>query len=271
MKDLILAMMKYNNDRNKNKSVGKLLDLTLKFLFIDLFKRKSAPQIFVLFVDTFICAISYFFVLTFNPQTSNSNLLIDQIPSKILIVVCVYFTINLIVKNYKYTIRLPIIEDMYRTVELVLYSSLFLILMTFVVRFMTDTYFFSIWDLFVAGGMAFTLMMCLRLITKHLYSIHVDRVGNTLPVILLGNNISTIALAHMLKNELPRRYNPVAIITTDSQYHKDTTINGFKVIKYSEKDLENIFNEFDCQSVLIPDNVFNTVNKSIIDIFLKKN
>ena len=265
------ANMTKHNKINKTKA-EKLLDLTLKFLFKDLFKKKSAPQIFVLIVDTLFCAISYLLVLTFNAHAEiSSDLFIDHTPVKILIVTLIYFVINILVKNYKYTIRLPIIEDMYKTLELVVFSSVILVIIAYIIRLTTDVYGFSIWDIFVSGGMAFTMMMCVRLITKHLYSIHVDRVENTLPVILMGNDMSTISLALTLKNEQPRKYNPVAIITTDSHTKKPATINGLKVIPYNSENIGKIFKEYECNSLLIPDNMLESVRKKIADTFLKHN
>lgn len=263
--------MTKHNEINKIQA-NKLLDLTLKFLFKDLFKKKYAPQIFVLIVDTVFCTISYLLVLAFNAHADiPSDLFIDQTPVKIAIVTLVYFAINLLVKNYKYTIRLPIIEDMYKTLELVVFSSIILVITAFIIRLTTNVYGFSIWDIFVSAGMSFTMMMCVRLITKHLYSIHVDRVGNTLPVILIGNNMSTISLALTLKNEQPRKYNPVAIITTDEHTKKPATINGLKVIPYNSDSIGMIFEEYECNSLLIPDNMLESVRRDIADTFLKHN
>lgn len=257
---------------NKQKSTGKLLDMTLTFLFIDLFRRKSAPQIFVLFVDTLICAMSYLLVVYVNVNTTENVAGVEySLPVKVLVVTAVYLVINVIIKNYKYTIRLPIIEDMYRTALLVFFSSAILIALVYVVQYVSNVRYFSVWNIVMAGFMSFTLMMCLRLITKHLYSIHVDRVGNSLPVILLGNNISTIALAHMLKNEQPRRYNPLAIISTELEAQKNATVNGFRVLRFDERNIEEIFREFECDSLLVPDNMFESVRNSLSDVFLKHN
>ena len=87
---------------NKQKSTGRLLDMTLTFLFIDLFRRKSAPQIFVLFVDTLICAMSYLLVVYVNVNTTENVAGVEySLPVKVLVVTAVYLVINVIIKNYK--------------------------------------------------------------------------------------------------------------------------------------------------------------------------
>ena len=256
----------------ENNSIWKrFIDFILKFLFIDLFKRKSAPHAFVLFVDTILSAICYWLVVSFNGNpTENIVSFPYAIPTKIFIVSVVYMFINLLVKNYKYTIRLPIIEDMSKTAILVVSASFSLILTALLIEKISDVRYFSIWNIFVAGFMSFTIMMCMRLITKHLYSMHVDKVGNSIPIIILGNDISTITLAHTLKNEHPRRYNPQAILSTEIfPLSKVNFVNGFKIYPFSENSLKELSAEYECDSILIPDKLFDVIKTDYADELLR--
>lgn len=256
----------------ENNSIWKrFIDFILKFLFIDLFKRKSAPHAFVLFVDTILSAICYWLVVSFNGNpTENIVSFPYAIPTKIFIVSVVYMFINLLVKNYKYTIRLPIIEDMSKTAILVVSASFTLILTALLIEKISDVRYFSIWNIFVAGFMSFTIMMCMRLITKHLYSMHVDKVGNSIPIIILGNDISTITLAHTLKNEHPRRYNPQAILSTEIfPLSKVNFVNGFKIYPFSENSLKELSAEYECDSILIPDKLFDVIKTDYADELLR--
>lgn len=256
----------------ENNSIWKrFIDFILKFLFIDLFKRKSAPHAFVLFVDTILSAICYWLVVSFNGNpTENIVSFPYAIPTKIFIVSVVYMFINLLVKNYKYTIRLPIIEDMSKTAILVVSASFSLILTALLIEKISDVRYFSIWNIFVAGFMSFTIMMCMRLITKHLYSMHVDKVGNSIPIIILGNDISTITLAHTLKNEHPRRYNPQAILSTEIfPLSKVNFVNGFKIYPFSENSLKELSAEYECDSILIPDKLFDAIKTDYADELLR--
>lgn len=262
--------MKEHN--NKHKSLwSKFIDLILTFLFIDLFKQRSAPQAFVLFVDTALSAICYWLVVAFNGNpTENIDSFPYALPTKIVIVSGVYLFLNLLVKNYKYTIRLPIIEDMSKTAILVASASVSLFFIALIIDNITGIRYFSIWNIFVAGFMSFTMMMCMRLITKHLYSLHVDKVGNSLPIIIFGNDISTITLAHTLKNEQPRRYNPQAILSTEKvASSKVNTVNGFKIFSFSEESLKKVLTEYECDSILIPDKLFDLIKTDYADILLR--
>lgn len=258
-----------DNIESKYTQAGKWLDLILKFLFTTLFRRQYAPQIFVLLVDTVICAVSYLLVITFghNPTVFEVG---SQwsVPIKTTLFTLVYLVVNLLVQNYKYTIRLPIIEDMYRTARLVIYSSVVLIAFALVVQWFDGTRYFSLWNLLISGVMSFTIMTFVRLITKHLYSIHVNRIGDSVPVILLGCDATSISLATMLRGEQPRRYNPMAVICTGKNT-KDGTINGFPVFRYDGVRVGDIMQMFECNTILVPDNMLDFAKINFAELFLK--
>lgn len=184
-----------------------------------------------------------------------------------VIVVAIYFLCSLIVKSYKYVLRLSVIADLYRITMMITFASIILIIATLGIQALTHELFFRIWNVFLIAVFSFTMMMCLRLGLKYVYTLFVNSISKRERVIMLGSAINSYFLASALKYEVNGQFEPVALISLSN---KETTkpINGIPVLKYNEDDIEDTFNKFNCKTLLFLSSQIEFMKSGAADVFL---
>lgn len=232
---------------------------------VKILQSAPVPRWMVLVADMMIVVLCAFLTFFFNGCTQGEGFMF-AIPVKASIIASVYLAMDLWLKSYQYIIRLSIIEDVYRLTLLVLASSVFSVTSTIVLESVTGIRYFSIWNIFIIGMFSFSIMMCMRLLIKYIYTLITD-VGNTRkPVIVLGSAINSFVLANALKNEVEGRFDPVALLSL-SDKNAGTTINGIPIILYSQDSIKEIFDKFHCDTLLFLSTQIDLMRGEFADVF----
>lgn len=228
-----------------------------------------APRWMVLVADTLIVSLCCLLVFIFNssyPSVGFSLPIILQMG----IIVLSYVVTSLIVKSYQYIIRLSVIEDMYKLVLLVSLSSIFLILLIFIVEGFSSIRYIGIWNIIIIGVFSFSVMMCMRLGLKYVYTLFAGIGRSRKSVIVLGSAINSFVLASALKNEAEGRFDPVALLSL-SDKKVDTILNGIPIIKYSADTVKDVFEKYNCDTLLFLSTQMELMRSEFADMFFKHN
>lgn len=228
-----------------------------------------APRWMVLVTDTFIVSFCCLLVFVFNssfPQEGFSLPIVMQMGT----IVMSYFITSLLVKSYQYIIRLSVIEDIYKLVLLVSISSFFLILLILGIEGFSGIRHIGVWNIIIIGVFSFSVMMCMRLGLKYIYTLFSGVGHSRKSVIVLGSAINSFVLASALKNEAEGRFYPVALLSL-SDKKIDTVLNGIPIIKYDENTLKTVFEKYNCDTLLFLSTQMELMRSKFADVFLKHN
>ncbi len=247
----------------------RLLLKLSRLSFMKIVAATPAPRWTVLLADMTIVALSCVLIFLFNDTLKGDSVL--YAPSvKVGFVLLTYLTYSFVFKSFQYIVRLSVIEDIYRVVMLVVGSSFTLVGVVFGLEIMTGQRYFSIWNIFIIGVFAFSLMMCMRLVVKYLYAL-INGVGvKRKPVIVLGSAINSFVLASALKNEADGRFDPVALLSL-SDKKIDTTVNGIPIVKFDADAVTQIFEKYHCETLLFLSTQIELMRSEFADIFLNNN
>ena len=244
----------------------RLLLRLSRLSFMRLLAATPAPRWMVLLADMIIVALSCVLIFTFNEAPKGNNILYAPI-IKTAIVLGMYFIFSLKFKSFQYIVRLSVIEDIYRIALLVAMSSFTLVAMVFGTEVITHERYFSIWNIFIIGVFSFTLMMCMRLAVKYLYTLINGAGVVKKPVIVLGSAINSFVIASALKNEADGRFDPVALLSL-SEKKIDTTVNGIPIVKYDPEIIAQIFEKYKCDTLLFLSTQIEIMRSGVADVFL---
>lgn len=228
-----------------------------------------APRWMVLVADTLIVSLCCLLVFIFNSSYPSVGFILPII-LQMGIIVLSYVVTSLIVKSYQYIIRLSVIEDMYKLVLLVSLSSIFLILLIFIVECLSSIRYVGIWNIIIIGVFSFSIMMCMRLGLKYVYTLFACIGRSRKSVIVLGSAINSFVLASALKNEVEGRFDPVALLSL-SDKKVDTILNGIPIVKYSADTVKEVFEKYNCDTLLFLSTQMELMRSEFADIFFKHN
>jgi len=234
--------------------------------FMKVLAVTPAPRWLVLFSDIVIVALSCVLTFIFSGDVKGDGLMYTPIV-KIAIVLGVYMAFSFVLKSFQYIVRLSVIEDVYRVALLVLFSSVALAVGAFVIEMFSGSRYYSIWNLFVIGVFSFSLMMCVRLVVKYLYTLLNGVNKERKQVIVLGSAINSFVLASALKNEADGRFEPVALLSL-SEKKIDTTVNNIPIVKYSHDNIVSIFEKYSCDTLLFLSTQIELMRNGFADVFL---
>lgn len=227
-----------------------------------------APRWMVLLADLMIVALSCILTFSFNDIISGQGLYFTPL-FKTAIILLVYLCFSLVLKSHQYIVRLSVIEDVYRIVMLIISSSLTLTIIALTSEWVIGSRYYSIWNLFIVSVFSFSLMMCMRLSVKYLYTLINGAGAVRKKVIVLGAAINSFVLANALKNEPEGRFDPVALLSL-SEKNNETTVNGIPVLKYSPDKIADIFEKYNCDTLLFLSTQIELLRSGFADIFLEK-
>lgn len=223
-----------------------------------------APRWMVLLADTMIVALSC--ILTFTYNTS-AGLNYDAL-TKVFIIVVTYMLTGLVFKSHWYIIRLSVIEDMYRLALHVSVSSLLLVLISVAVEVIAGDRYIGIWNIVIIAVFSFALMMCMRLLMKYFYTLITGVSNSRKSVIVLGSSINSFVYAIALKNETEGQFEPVALLNVSGKKY-DTTLNGIPILQFDEESVKEIFEKYNCDTLLFLSTQIEQIRSDFADVFLK--
>ncbi len=230
-----------------------------------------APKWAIFIVDLAIVALSCALTFTFS-QTSSPE--IDHIPAyysplfRGAVVLGIYALANLLMRSYKYILRLSVIVDMYRMTVTITLASLALVVISASIESATHLLYLRIWDIFLIAAFSFTLMMCLRLAIKYTYTMLTSNVSSRQPVIMLGSAINSFYLASALKHESDGQFDPVALISLSGKKGQ-TSINGVPIVNYDPDSVASLFEQHKCSTLLFLSTQIEFMRSGAADVFLR--
>lgn len=238
-----------------------------KLSLMKVLSATPAPRWAVLLADMAIVAISCILTFTFNSYVSGEDVWYTPI-IKTIIILFAYLLFSILFKSYQYIVRLSVIEDVYRIAMLVFFASVVLSFVAFSFEIITGQRYYSIWNIFIIGVFAFSIMMCMRLTIKYLYTLINGATVVRKPVIVLGSAINSFVLASALKNEVEGRFDPVALLSL-SEKKINTTINGIPIIKYDASAINDIFAKYKCDTLLFLSTQIELMRSGFADAFFE--
>lgn len=247
----------------------RLLIRLSKMSFMKIMASTPAPRWMVLLADLAIVAISCILTFSFNSHVTGSGLMYSLM-AKTMVIMATYLAFSISMKSFQYIIRLSVIEDVYRVVMLVVTASLFLSFIAFGLEFVVGQRYLSIWNIFIIGVFSFSLMMCMRLTVKYLYTLVNGATTVRKRVVVLGSAINSFVLASALKNEVDGRFDPVVLLSL-SDKKIDTTVNGIPIIKFNRDEISQVFDEYDSDTLLFLSTQIELMRSEFADVFLQNN
>lgn len=238
-----------------------------KLSLMKVLSATPAPRWAVLLADMAIVAISCILTFTFNSYVSGEDVWYTPV-IKTIIILFAYLLFSILFKSYQYIVRLSVIEDVYRIAMLVFFASVVLSFVAFLFEIITGQRYYSIWNIFIIGVFAFSIMMCMRLTIKYLYTLINGATVVRKPVIVLGSAINSFVLASALKNEVEGRFDPVALLSL-SEKKINTTINGIPIIKYDASAINDVFAKYKCDTLLFLSTQIELMRSGFADAFFE--
>lgn len=238
-----------------------------KLSLMKVLSATPAPRWAVLLADMAIVAISCILTFTFNSFVSGEGVWYTPV-IKTIIILFAYLLFSILFKSYQYIVRLSVIEDVYRIAMLVFFASVVLSFVAFSFEIITGQRYYSIWNIFIIGVFAFSIMMCMRLTIKYLYTLINGATVVRKPVIVLGSAINSFVLASALKNEVEGRFDPVALLSL-SEKKINTTVNGIPIIKYDASAINDVFAKYKCDTLLFLSTQIELMRSGFADAFFE--
>lgn len=246
----------------------KLLKALANSSVVRAFVSKPSPRWTVLLVDLILIAFSCALTILFGNGSEVEIPIFDTPLARAAVAFIVYGALVLILGTSRYIIRLSVIEDTYRLVQLIICASLVLMCISAGTYFAAGFFYFNFWNIFVIAVMSFTLMLLMRLSIKYLY-ISVSSVAQLKQrVIVLGSAINSFFLASALKSEFEGRFDPVALLSLSSR-PIDSTVNGIPVVIYDPETVAETFEYYKCDTLLFLSTQLELMRSGTADIFLK--
>ncbi len=249
------------------KLINKVVDLAATWLS----KVKVTPRWIILAIDLFIVLASFAFVEFKDIHTGGAQFSWGRELAYGGIILVVYFLVIFFSKSYTYIIRLSVMEDLYRTIMVVLSSTAILLIGNLgVYAFSGWHYCYSFWNIFIIAFVTFSLMMIERLCIKNLYMrISFKMATQRRKVLVLGTSLNSLILANALKNETNGRFEPVGLLSTKTR-KGITNLNGFKVYYFDPQTTPDIFLSQGIYAIIFNESRRNRM-RSMANVFINNN
>lgn len=247
----------------------KLLKLLASSSLVQSFIEKPTPKWMVLATDLLLLAFSSALTIAFNPNYPGDGFVHTGI-ARSLLVFMIYAGIAIGLGTSRYIIRLSVIEDTYRIVQLIILASAVLGAISGITYYAFGYAYLSLWSIFVSASMAFALLLLMRMSIKYLYVVMSNVSEKKKRVIVLGSAINSFFLASALKSEFEGRFDPVALLSL-ANTKVDSTVNGIPVIPFEPENIAEIFNYYKCDTLLFLSTQLEMMRSGTADVFLQNN
>lgn len=232
------------------------------------FIKSPAPQWLVLITDLAIVLLSTLIVLIYSGPAIDSHAMPGGvIVFKTLSLTLAYAVAFFIICPFKSIVRLSTTQDTWRIVLSVLLASLMTGLFESIYQLTRHNPYIGLWNIFVIGLLAFSLMTATRLIIKYIYQIVTSVNASRQRVVVLGSAINSFALASALNAETDGRFNPVLLLSLGHQ-NINSSVNGIPIRPYDPDTVVDIFRQYDCDTLLFLSTQIEFMRSGGADVFL---
>lgn len=244
-----------------------IANMLLKIPFIHKVYQSPVPRWVILLLDTTIVAVSCLLTFRFSPEIDHHGILHTTFAKGVLIT-AIYCILSIAFRSYQYIIRLSVFEDIYRLIVLTLTASILLVSMTSAIGYFSNGLYMSRWNIFVIGMMSLSLMMLMRIVIKYTYA-QMSNTGNSRKaVIVLGSAINSFVLANSLKTEVGGSFTPKALLSLNER-EKERSVNGIPVVKFDRARIPEIFEQFNCDTLLFLSTQLEFMRSDFADAFIE--
>lgn len=252
-----------------------MLDNILNWLFglrvVRLFKVKTTPRWVILLIDMFIVLFSYAMVMVADYYARGTVYTPVALVANAAIFMGVYFMVIFFSKSYTSVIRLSVIEDLYRVIQVVVCSTFILLFVNMAAVIFRATPLYRFWNALSIAAIVFTMMVAERLLIKYFYMrLTAAATDGRRRVLVLGTSLNSLILANALKNEIGGKYEPIGLLSVKTGKENET-INGFKVYHFNPDTVANIFVENSIYALIFDSTSIDRMRGGFADHFIRNN
>ena len=250
-----------------DKLVNRLLDLQV----VRKFKLNTAPRWVILLIDMLIVAMSFGMVMLADYYARGTAYSLLPLGVNALIVLAVYFLVIFVSKSYTAVIRLSVIEDLYRVIQVVVVSTFILLFIDMGVVIFKGAPLYRFWNVLSIAAIVFTTMVIERLLIKYIYMRMTAVTGDgRRRVLVLGTSLNSVILANALKNEIGGKYEPIGLLSVKTGKENEI-INGFKVYRFNPETVANLFVENGIYALIFDSESIEMMRAGFADHFMSNN
>jgi FlaA1/EpsC-like NDP-sugar epimerase len=243
--------------------ISKLLQLRL----LRLLKKNTAPRWVVFAVDLLIVIVSTALVITSDFFRVGGSFAFSPVVRGIFVVLG-YVFVSLVTRSFACVIRLSVVEDVYKVIQLVFFSTVLLCLVNLIYNVNhPNAIMFSYWSLFFIATIVLSLTIAERSFIKYVFRSSTAK-DSRKRVIVLGSTINSFLLASSLKNEVSGKFYPVALLGLTSG-KKGYDVNGIPVEQYDVDMLKDTFEKYDTDTLIFLSSQLDMLRNGFADEFLK--
>ncbi len=252
-----------------------MLDNLLNWLFglkiVRLFKVKTTPRWVILLIDMLIVLASYVLVMLADYYARGTVYSTLTLVTNALIFLGVYFLVIYVSKSYTCVIRLSVIEDLYRVIQVVAFSTFILLFVDMAAVIFRGVPFYRYWNVLSIAAIVFTLMVIERLLIKYFYMrLTAAATDGRRRVLVLGTSLNSLILANALKNEIGGKYEPIGLLSVKTGKENES-INGFKVYRFDQDKVVNLFVENSIYALIFDSTSIDRMRNGFADYFIRNN
>ncbi len=251
--------------------IHKIIDGLINLRVVRTFKLNTTPRWVILLVDMLIVLASYALVVVSDMYAHNMMLEPSRVIINCALVMAVYLIVSVLTKSYTCVIRLSVIEDLYRTIMVVVFSSIILLAIDVLALIFTGAPLYRFWNVLVIGAITFSIMMVERLLIKYFY-MRLTAASKSMRrrVLVLGTSLDSLILANALKSEIGGRYEPVGLLSI-KEGKENEAINGFNVYRFNADTVANIFVENSIYALIFSSANNDLMRSGFADHFIRNN
>lgn len=249
---------------------NKIIERIARTSFIRVLYSTPTPRWITYSADTLIVAISTILIFVLLPNEINSFNSSNSYFLTFFLILTAYGLTNLMTGAYKCIVRFSIIDDMLKSFFCVLSATIILLIVNYSFYYLNSEHkiIISFAGLIIIGVISLCTMIMMRMSVKYLYlqisNLQVERQR----AIIWDSDINSIFLAMTLKNEINGRFLPVAFLSTNS---KNSQINGIPIERLCIDEISDIFNKYNCTSIIFQQKQLANLSNDLINIFINNN
>lgn len=249
---------------------NKIIERIARTSFIRVLYSTPTPRWITYSADILIVAISTILIFVLLPNEINSFNSSNSYFLTFFLILTAYGLTNLMTGAYKCIVRFSIIDDMLKSFFCVLSATIILLIVNYSFYYLNSEHkiIISFAGLIIIGVISLCIMIMMRMSVKYLYlqisNLQVERQR----AIIWDSDINSIFLAMTLKNEINGRFLPVAFLSTNS---KNSQINGIPIERLCIDEISDIFNKYNCSSIIFQQKQLANLSNDLINIFINNN
>lgn len=250
----------------------KLVFLRSSDMFSHITNLKYIPRWLVLFVDVFLCVLSYYAAHYISSKLFN-NVVDERVFSfyqRMGLVIGCQIIFFWVFHTYSGVLRYSGYVDAAKLLFAVFLNVGLLAVVNLIAFVSSSSLFFYYSSLSIYAILSFLLLFILRLGVKTIYDYFTQNSGQITPVMIFGTKSAAIGIAKMLYSGPENKYKLVGFIDDDKN-SSERVIMGVKVYKLDEDTIKNIVVK-KAKAIIVSPVKMKTINPNVdLDIFLNNN